>query len=140
MFLTKYDSFFNDFYNFDTLFSSGLSIYDQDSDKYNIQNSEDRYSMHFEVPGIEESAIDIALEDGCVNLDINAESRGMNNYKYSFRIPSNVEQKLIKASLKNGLLEVILPKKEESKKHKITINAWYFAIIQSNFSGCSRNF
>ena len=123
MFLTKYDSFFNDFYNFDTLFSSGLSIYDQDSDKYNIQNSEDRYSMHFEVPGIEESAIDIALEDGCVNLDINAESRGMNNYKYSFRIPSNVEQKLIKASLKNGLLEVILPKKEESKKHKITINA-----------------
>ncbi|MBH32070.1 MAG: hypothetical protein CMD90_00270 [Gammaproteobacteria bacterium] len=123
MFLTKYDSFFNDFYNFDTLFSSGLSIYNQDSDTYNIQNSEDKYSMHFEVPGIEESAIDISLENGCVNLDINAESRGMNNYKYSFRIPSNVEQKLIKASLKNGLLEVILPKKEESKKHKITINA-----------------
>lgn len=43
------------------------------------------------------------------------------NFSRTFKIGYNIDSSKIKASFKEGILEIILPKKEEAKNNKITI-------------------
>ena len=89
-----------------------------------------------EVPGVEKNDIDVRIEDGTLVLrgerkreeeitDDNAYrlERSYGSFVRSFRLPKTVDASRIGATHSNGVLEITLPKAEESKPKRIEINA-----------------
>ncbi|MBN3039481.1 MAG: Hsp20/alpha crystallin family protein [Candidatus Omnitrophica bacterium] len=88
-----------------------------------------------EIPGVKSEELDIAVDDGL--LTISGEKKQENEVKEkdyyrlesaygrferTIRLPSEVKAENAKATYKDGVLKVELPKSEESKKKKINID------------------
>lgn len=89
-----------------------------------------------EMPGVRKEDIDISLQDGTLTIkgEIKEEtSQNEGNYTYSERnyssfarslnIPFKIRQDAIKATLKEGVLSIELPKALEEQPRKITVEA-----------------
>ena len=97
-----------------------------------IEN-DDELVVRAVVPGIEEKDLEITLERG--TLTIRGErkedppkgwkalrkERGSLRFSHSFMLPSRVDGEKAKASLKEGVLELVLPKAEEAKPRQIPV-------------------
>jgi HSP20 family protein len=88
-----------------------------------------------ELPGVDPKDVDIRLENNTLSLrgqrklenEVKKESyhrveRSYGSFSRSFTLPSVVDQAGIKAEFKDGLLKVVLPKREEAKPKQIEIN------------------
>lgn len=87
-----------------------------------------------EVPGFEKDDIDISFNNGVLSVSGERkfeETEGRNyrrverwygKFFRSFQIPSTVDAEHINASLKNGLLTLTLPKREEAKPRQIPVS------------------
>ena len=88
-----------------------------------------------EIPGANEKDIDVSLEDGILSIKgerkLENEDNKDNYYKIersygsfsrSFKLPVEVKTGDAKASYKNGMLEIRIPKEEKAKPKKIEIN------------------
>ena len=88
-----------------------------------------------ELPEMQEKDIDIKVEDN--NLIVSGErrmekevkeenyhriERSYGSFHRSFTLPHAVDRENIKASYKDGVLKVVLPKKEEAKPKQIKID------------------
>jgi HSP20 family protein len=98
----------------------------------NIYQNDDVVTAKAIVPGIEAGDIDIELQDKGLVLQGTRKSdyeewpyirkeRSFGEFKKIVRLPYQVDRDKIKASLKEGVLTIILPKAEEAKPKKITI-------------------
>lgn len=86
-----------------------------------------------DMPGVEEKNLDISLENDTLTLTGIQEApseTGMEIlekgfvsgiYQRVFTLPDEIDRERIKASLKNGVLRLELPKSEKSKSRKIQI-------------------
>ncbi len=87
-----------------------------------------------ELPGVDRNDIDVRVENGVLILrgerkhseeieDKNAYrmERVYGSFARSFSLPTTVDASKISANLKDGVLEVVLPKAEEAKPKKVTI-------------------
>ena len=87
-----------------------------------------------EVPGMDAKDIDISLSDG--SLAIKGEKkqereekeenyhfieRSYGSFCRSVRLPKEVKHDKVKASFKDGVLKIVLPKSEEAKKKEIKV-------------------
>ena len=121
--------------NFDRIFPMSFSPFCEEL-KTDIKEFPDKYEMTVAVPGIDKSDIDINVENDVFTLTVESkhETNEDENNKYvirersygkmvrSFKIP-DVDAHNIKASLNQGILSIILPKKEPStNKTKIEIS------------------
>jgi HSP20 family protein len=81
------------------------------------------------MPGVDEKNLDVSLSDGMLNIrgekkeekEEKQERLYMRECSYgsfvrSIPIPGSVDESKIKASFKNGVLRIDLPKSEEAKK------------------------
>ncbi len=98
--------------------------------KTDIKEKEDRYLIDVELPGYEKENIKIEVEDGylTVHAEIDSnneekeESKFVRKERYvgscsrSFYVGTEIQSEDIKASFKNGILKIEIPKKEEEKK------------------------
>ena len=87
-----------------------------------------------EIPGVSKDAIDIRLEKDelTVNAQINTENYSdyqpvyteynVGHFSRSFILNSKVDREKIEAQIADGVLTLTLPKAEEAKPRKITIN------------------
>jgi HSP20 family protein len=90
-----------------------------------------------DVPGLEKDNFKVSVENNVLTikgekkLEYNEEDKEHNYHRMertygtftrSFTLPNTVDTKRVKASYKNGVLEVSLPKAEESKPKEIEIN------------------
>jgi len=87
------------------------------------------------MPGVDEKSVDINLEKnilsiyGKVDLSTPDDVRlvyseyGIGDYQRSFTLSGEIDKDKIKATLKNGVLKLILPKAEPLKAKKITVEA-----------------
>jgi HSP20 family protein len=125
------DRFFNDFWPWAPVegrqgFGEGLKV--------NIVENEDSYTLTAEVPGIKEKDIDLEIKDGLMTLKGHAEEsqdKEENHYRMrefhrrgfdrSFRIGEGVDPDKISARLENGVLTVVLLKKEEAKPKTVKV-------------------
>lgn len=95
----------------------------------------DNYHFYFEMPGIKGDSVDVRVEDG--NLVIEAErkrpewskdaeihlaERTYGAMRRAFTMPENARHDGINATYKDGVLEVTVPKRPESKPFKIKVN------------------
>jgi len=92
--------------------------------------------VRLEVPGVEMEDIDISITDGALTikgekkLEEETKKEGYyhsERYYGSFHrtipIPEGIDESKISASCDSGVLEVILPKAEETKSHKVKVKA-----------------
>ncbi|TAN42902.1 MAG: Hsp20/alpha crystallin family protein [Nitrospirae bacterium] len=88
-----------------------------------------------DMPGVDEKSVDITLEKnvltiyGTVEAEMPENQRlsvleyGIGDYQRSFALSDEVDKEKIQASVKNGVLKLVMPKKEEVKAKKIQVTA-----------------
>ena len=99
-----------------------------------VRESEDGFRVAVELPGVEQKDIEVTLEDGVLTIkgerkderdEEEAGSRHVESLRGSFRrslrVPEEVDQEAVKASYRNGVLELTLPKVPEAKPEVRTI-------------------
>lgn len=100
-----------------------------------VEESEDAFTLTVELPGVNEKDIELTLENK--TLSITAENTVQSfadhtlvlteipevRYRTAFDLPERVDTAGIKATNKNGLLILSLPKREEVKPRRIAITA-----------------
>jgi HSP20 family protein len=84
-----------------------------------------------DMPGVSKNNVDIQIEDGQLRIQgkVAKEAPGeyvlseysIGDYFSNFTLSSTIDQSGIKASMKNGVLRVVLPKSDKSKPRKVTI-------------------
>jgi len=99
-----------------------------------IYESGNEYSMKFEVPGVVRENLDITLEGRELEIrgNISEFESGNRTLTYSeytplnfyrkFKVDEDVDGNKIEAKLENGILTLVLQKKEEAKPKKIEIH------------------
>jgi len=101
-----------------------------------IREREDEYVVRTDLPGIKKEDIQITLENGVLTITAETKSeketkedgqvlrqeRRYGKYVRSLRMGTQVDGNRLKASYKDGVLELILPKAEEAKPRKITVD------------------
>ncbi|NNF84187.1 MAG: Hsp20/alpha crystallin family protein [Deltaproteobacteria bacterium] len=101
-----------------------------------IYETKDAVCVRAELPGVDKDAVSVEVKDGVLTLrgdrkfekEVKEENyhrveRSYGTFHRSFSLPSSVEGERVTARMKDGVLEVTLPKKEEAKPKQIKISA-----------------
>ena len=121
----------NDFDLFDDIFRDPFFTRNENKMmKTDIRENKDNYVIDVDLPGFDKKDIKIDVTDGylTINAKVSNEANDKEKGKYirkeryygecsrSFYVGEGVKSDDIKASFKNGILSLELPKVEESKK------------------------
>jgi HSP20 family protein len=100
-----------------------------------ILESKDAYLIRAELPGMKKEDFKLEVNDGTLTLSGERKAEaGANGFEYhraervngkfsrSFYLPQTVKQDGIKASYQDGILEIQVPKAEETKPRQISIS------------------
>ena len=101
-----------------------------------IEEHADKYVLTADVPGVDPATIEITLEKGLLTLagsrDKAVEQPGIESRRTEriagrflrrFTLPESVDAEGVKATGKQGVLQVVIPKREAAKARKITVNS-----------------
>jgi HSP20 family protein len=101
-----------------------------------IYETEDRYVVHVELPGIEPEAVELSVEDSALTIkgersfssDVKEENlqrveRRYGQFVRTLSLPATADAERIGASFDKGVLTVEVPKVEQAKPRKIEIKA-----------------
>lgn len=100
-----------------------------------VYEDKDSYTIKAELPGMKKEEIEVSLHDGTLSLsgERKAEAkveegetyrseRYFGRFQRSVALPSAVATDKVKASYKDGVLTVTLPKAEEAKRKQIDVS------------------
>jgi HSP20 family molecular chaperone IbpA len=94
----------------------------------------DAFVIHADMPGACEETVDIHLDKGLLTLDarlatveedrrpVHAEYQS-GGYHREFRISEDIDPEAVAATMKDGVLELLLPKSAKSKPRRISVAA-----------------
>lgn len=99
-----------------------------------MQETDDAYFLTVEMPGVNKNDINIEVSENVLTIrgqrksrffadqaDNDVEGYQEMTFERSFRLPSTVDENQIEASCENGVLEIVMPKSEQSKPRSIQI-------------------
>jgi len=99
----------------------------------NITEEKDDYKVSLAAPGLKKEDFNIDIEDNLLTISSEKEENkeeqkarhtrreyNYSSFSRSFTLPDDVKQDKIEASYTDGVLRVLLPKKEEAKKAVIS--------------------
>lgn len=94
----------------------------------------DEVLLRADLPGLEQKDIDVTVEEGVLTIrgerkgerevkeeDYYCCERWAGGFERSFTLPSGVNAEKVKATFKNGVLEVHLPKVEKARGKKVEV-------------------
>jgi HSP20 family protein len=128
-------SLFEDFFNKPLLdlFDGGFSSRLKNVPAVNITERKDNYLVSMAAPGLKKEDFKIAMDGNLLTIssekeEENEEKEGRytrqeysySSFERSFTLPDEVEKDKIDAHYKDGVLELVLPKKEEAKKMAVS--------------------
>jgi HSP20 family protein len=100
-----------------------------------IQETEDAYKLHAELPGLTRDDINITLENNVLRLSGERKfekeakkdsyhriERTYGAFTRAFTLPHQVEADGVQAAFENGVLTITVPKAEQAKPRKISIS------------------
>ena len=105
------------------------------SPQVDIIERKDDIIVMADMPGVDEKSVDITLEKnvltiyGKVDTDIpkdhtlSVSEYGIGDYQRAFTLSDEVDRDRIQATVKNGVLKLIMPKAEAVKTRKIQVQA-----------------
>ena len=85
---------------------------DRGSSDYELYEEDDEFVLTIDMPGFETDEIELAWDDGVLNVaaeHVDDERGHKKTYHRRFRFPKNVAEDEISAEYTNGVLEVELP-------------------------------
>ena len=101
--------------------------------KVDIWEAEAAYNLEVEMPGVDKNGVDVKLEEGVLSILGRVEpedTKGFErvyseyesgNYERQFQVSEVIDEQKIKASIKNGVLQLELPKRESAKPKRIEV-------------------
>ena len=119
---------------FDDLFNNSLSNFvgsdfASNVPSVNISEFANEFKIEFAAPGLQKGDFDINVEKNTLTISANKENStevegekftrkefSYSSFSRSFQLPKGVESNSIVANYENGILEIVLPKKEETKE------------------------
>lgn len=99
-----------------------------------VLEENEKILVKVEVPGVDEKDLRVTFEDGLLTIagerqferredrSYHRIERAYGSFTRTFTLPRSVDGSRIAASYRNGVLEVEIPKKEESRPKQIQIN------------------
>jgi len=99
-----------------------------------VLEENDRIIVKVEAPGVDEKNLHVTFEDGILTISGERQferkddrnyhriERAYGTFTRTFSLPRSVDATQIAANYRNGVLEVEIPKKEESRPKQIHIN------------------
>lgn len=100
-----------------------------------VWESEDSVTYAFDLPGVAQDDISIEVEDGVLTVSASREQsqeidterfhrleRRYGTFSRAVGLPQGVTEDAIKASYKDGVLQVVVPKPEQQKPKRIAIS------------------
>ena len=104
------------------------------SPSVDISDEKDKIIVKADLPGVKQDNLNVDIEDGVLTIKgerkEETEKKEKNyyqsecfhgNFVRSFTLPSTVDAAKTKAAYKDGVLEIVLPKKEEAKTKSIKV-------------------
>jgi HSP20 family protein len=100
-----------------------------------IYETEDAMIVLTDMPGVDEKSVDITIEKNVLTINAFVEPEqhenfrctyaeyGVGDYERSFVLSNQVDREGIEASVKDGVLRLVLPKSKEAKTRKISVKA-----------------
>ena len=88
---------------------------------YNVSESEDSVTITTDMPGVKESDIRVASENGILSVSAQRKD-GTRSYSYSWTLPDTVNVEGIAAEYEDGVLTLTLPKQEKAKMRRIKVS------------------
>ncbi|MGQ9663079.1 MAG: Hsp20/alpha crystallin family protein [Kiritimatiellia bacterium] len=91
------------------------------------------FHLMLDMPGVEQEAVNITVEDGVLTIegqarvevpqgyDLIGQEYEVARFRRDFRLPEFVNVDGIKAKVSRGVLEVTVPKREEARKRRVEI-------------------
>lgn len=124
-----------DFPTIDSLFGDNLFEFSgQRLPNLDVVDRDNEIMVRAEVPGIEKKDLNISLTDNILTIkgqsrtekkeeegDYHKHEISSSSFARSLTLPGTVDVSKAAASLKDGVLEITLPKAESSKKRNITV-------------------
>lgn len=96
-----------------------------------IEEEEERYTVHAELPGVKQDDVHVRLDDGCLIIEGERQmareekkggrrrtERSYGHFERSFRLPQTIERDKVKAHFEDGVLSVELPKSSKAKQER----------------------
>lgn len=109
---------------FTSNFNTGITL-----PKVNIKETTDAFMVEMAVPGLKKSDFRLDLDNDVLSISTEVEDEnelnqknytrrefGYSSFKRTFTLPESVNDEKINANYKDGILSIILPKKEEAKQ------------------------
>ncbi|SDH34534.1 Hsp20/alpha crystallin family protein [Winogradskyella thalassocola] len=109
---------------FTSNFNTGITL-----PKVNIKETADDYVVEMAVPGLKKSDFNIDIDNHLLSISTETKEEneqkgenytrrefGYSSFKRTFTLPESVNDEKINASYNEGILSVLLPKKEEAKQ------------------------
>jgi HSP20 family protein len=101
-----------------------------------IVEDTDSYQFSFEMPGLKKDSVDVRLEDGHLIIEaervrpelpkeaqVHLSERAYGPLRRTFKMPEDALTEGISANYRDGILDVRVPKKPETKPLRIKVNA-----------------
>jgi HSP20 family protein len=95
-----------------------------------VFENDGEYTVAVDLPGIDRASLDISIDDDRLTIKGNRVARGSTRHRAecpagkflrTFSVPSAVDQNVIRADYKDGVLQVHLPKRPERKSQRVEI-------------------
>lgn len=100
-----------------------------------IREDADSIRLEADMPGVDQDSVDVSVENGVLIIEgrgridapegceLVGQEYGLGRYRRDFELSDQVDPDGIKARMRDGVLEVTLPKHEKAKTKKIKIEA-----------------
>lgn len=100
-----------------------------------IYETTDSLWLRADMPGVDEQSIEINVNDGVLSIDGQVSVQdyenlipvyteyNVGNYSRRFTLANTIDAERISARMKNGVLELELPKAEKAKPRRVAISA-----------------
>jgi HSP20 family protein len=119
-----FDEFFNELPSFGRHWTNGLEF-----PPVNIHETKDAFHLELNVPGRNKEDFKVNVENGLLTISFEKKEEtksedyktirrefSYKSFSRSFNVDKNVDAAKIQAKYENGLLKILVPKKEESKE------------------------
>ena len=87
-----------------------------------VDENETGYYIELDTPGFRKEDLRISIENNSLMIEGERQGRSQVKLKRSFHLPDDVDTNSIQAQVKDGILELSLPKKEQAKPKTIPIS------------------
>lgn len=102
--------------------------------RIDVSESETAYEVEAELPGVAKEDVRISVDGNRVSFEAERKSsaakegetmihteRTVQNFARNFTLPAEVDGERVEAKLENGILRLVLPKKQAVQTRKITV-------------------